>query len=193
MFLCVCCMLSRTHAFLYMWCEFRCPIGPWTLTQCPACELAISLQALTAGGRAYRCLPGQTAAPFPHPALRQWSLVRHPPLLNVSTHVTTSLSHHKLCVFFSLHPNVWPLALSPRGSACLSVARLHPSFVYVSHRLYFLQECWQVINATAAEWQLCCIVNILPHSHIYRHKSQFITLWYTLKYPSQKATKGFKL
>lgn len=101
MFLCVCCMLSRTHAFLYMWCEFRCPIGPWTLTQCPACELAISLQALTAGGRAYRCLPGQTAAPFPHPALRQWSLV---PLLNVSTHVTTSLSHHKLCVFLSLPP-----------------------------------------------------------------------------------------
>lgn len=42
MFSCVCCMLLRTHAFLYMWREFRCPISPWTLTQCPICELAIS-------------------------------------------------------------------------------------------------------------------------------------------------------
>lgn len=42
MFSCVCCMLLRTHTFLYVWCGFRCPISPWTLTQCPICELAIS-------------------------------------------------------------------------------------------------------------------------------------------------------
>lgn len=35
-------MLSRTHAFLYMWCELQCLISPWTLTQCPVCELTIS-------------------------------------------------------------------------------------------------------------------------------------------------------
>ncbi len=42
MFFCVCCMSSRTHTFLYMWCELWRPISPWTLTQCLVCELAIS-------------------------------------------------------------------------------------------------------------------------------------------------------
>lgn len=95
--------------------SFRCPFGPWTLTQCPVCELAISLQALTAGGWPYRCLLGQTAAPFPRPALQQWSLVQHPPLLNVSTDVTLLLTSQALClcVCFLFYPPVCSLALFP--------------------------------------------------------------------------------
>lgn len=55
------------------------------------------------------------------------------------------------CNYLTLtHPHVSFRSLSPRGPLCLSVAHLHLSFVYVSHRLYFLQECWQVINLTAA-------------------------------------------
>lgn len=84
-----------------------------------------------------------------------------------------TLTSQVLCI--SLHPPVClcppPLSLSPRGPLCLSVAHLHLSSVYVSHRLYFLQECWQVINFSAAEWELCYIVNILPLSHIHRHDS----------------------
>lgn len=91
-----------------------------------------------------------------------------------------------LCV--SLHPCLFTLPLSlsftPRGPVCLTVAHLHLSFVYVSHRLYFLKECRQVINFTTAKWELCCIVNILPHSHAHRHESSFITSYYTLKCPS---------
>lgn len=65
------------------------------------------------GGWAYRCPPGQTAAAFPHPALRQWSLVQHPLLLNVGTHVSTSLSHRP-CVFFFCSPP--PSCLLPQES-----------------------------------------------------------------------------
>lgn len=52
-FFCVCvrCMRpqTHTHTFLHMWCEFRCPVGRRTLTQCPVRESTVSLQAPTAG------------------------------------------------------------------------------------------------------------------------------------------------
>lgn len=55
------------------------------------------------GGWMHCSLPRQTAAPFPCPHFQQCGLVQHPPPLNVSTHVTTSGSHHKICVgFFTL-------------------------------------------------------------------------------------------
>lgn len=133
-----------------MWCELRCPIGRRTLTQCPVRESTVSLQAPTAGwlsaprpARADSCSFPSPCSPTVEPCAastfpecRRW---RNDPALTSQT---------PWCVrVFSLSspllpPHICPLALSsPRGAVCLSVARLHLSFVYVSHRLYFLQEC----------------------------------------------------
>lgn len=185
MFLCVRCMSSATHTPSFIrGVSFDVPslLKHWPNVQCVNRPFLRGLWQLGVGGWAYRCPPGQTAAPFPHPALlRQWSLVQHPLLLNVSPHASTSLSHQPsvFFFFFLLTSPVLSARCSPQESrGCLSVARLHLFFVCVSHRLCFLQERWQVINSTAAEWQLCCIVNISPHSHIHRQKSWFITLWF---------------
>lgn len=88
------------------------------------------------------------------------------------------LTSQDLCGFFyALQPQMC-LLFPPRGLDCLFVAHLHISFVYVSHHLYFLQECY--VGFTAAEWHFYCLVNILPQVIIHH------LLLRLLKHPTQR-------
>lgn len=64
---------------------------------------------------------------------------------NYLAHITSSVPFFPL--FLTAPQSVHSLSF-PQRSVCLSVARLHLYFVYVSHRLCFLQECRQVRNFT---------------------------------------------
>lgn len=68
--------------------------------------------------------------------------------------IAVALTSLALCVFLSSYspwpstpppppPCLYACTLRPWGTVCLSVAHLHLSFVYVSHRLYFRQESLQ--------------------------------------------------
>lgn len=89
-------------------------------------------------------------------------------------HSHNYLTLTSLCII--PQPRLSPRSFSFRRMICLYVANLHLSFVYVSRRLYFLQECHKVINFTAAGSELChAAVNILPCSHI-----QIIILYFII-------------
>ena len=127
----VCCMSSRTHTFLYVCCELPCPVGPWTLTQCPVCELAISPGPDSWGAGV--SLPARAdSCSFPSSC----PLTVEPCAASTSPECQHScnyfvLTSQALCIFFFFffHPPACPLArsLSPGGPACLSVAHFHLS------------------------------------------------------------------
>lgn len=94
------CMLG-TRTFLYMCCLFLCSIRPWTLTQCPVCELTIS-PGSDSWEQTYRCLPRRAAAPFPRavfPTVEPCVASTSPEYRHSCSYLTLS---SQTCVRFSL-------------------------------------------------------------------------------------------
>lgn len=115
---------TNTHTFLHMWCEFRCPVGRRTLTQCPVRESTVSLQAPTAGwlsvprpARADSCSFPSPCSPTVEPCAastfpecRRW---RNDPALTSQTLLVCVCAC--VCVFsLSYHPSS-PTYLSTRS------------------------------------------------------------------------------
>lgn len=151
MFSSVCRASSRTHTFLYMCCELPCLVGPWTLTQCPVCELAISPGPDSWGAGV--SLPARAdSCSFPSSC----PLTVEPCAASTSPECQHSCSYfvltsQALCIFFFFffHPPACPPArsLAPFLPEDRHVYLSHiftSPFVYVSHRLHFLQERWLV-------------------------------------------------
>ena len=144
----VCCMSSRTHTFLYVCCELPCPVGPWTLTQCPVCELAISPGPDSWGAGV--SLPARAdSCSFPSSC----PLTVEPCAASTSPECQHScnyfvLTSQALCIFFFFFFTLLPvrsLALFLPEDRHVYLSHIFTSpFVYVSHRLHFLQERWLV-------------------------------------------------
>lgn len=137
------------------------------------------------GGWAYGCPPGQTAAAFPHPALRQWSLVQHPLLLNVGPHVSTSLSHRP-CVFFSLH--LPRLVCSPRRVGVFIRGTFAPLLC-----LCFPSSLLSARTLAGYKIHCCRVTTLLYSKHLatFPHPQTEVMIHHPLVYASQKISNSF--
>lgn len=132
------------------------------------------LQALTAGeaGEAQPAWADSCYSPSSCPlTVKPCAAPASPECQHSHNYLTLTLP--ALCI--TPQPRLSPCSFSFQGMICLSVANFHLSFVYVSHHLYFLQECRQVKNFTAAGSEPCHAVNISPYSHI-----QIIILYFII-------------
>lgn len=197
MFSSVCRASSRTHTFLYMCCELPCLVGPWTLTQCPVCELAISPGPDSWGAGV--SLPARAdSCSFPSSC----PLTVEPCAASTSPECQHSCSYfvltsQALCIFFfffffTLLP-VRPLARSLPFSRrtgmfiCRTFSPL-PLFMFPIVST-FCRNAGLFMNVTAAEWQLLCIANIIPQTwviihhllHCWQQQQQVFTVNSTMK------------